>query len=426
MLNKLKLLFTILFILIVSGCSTNNSLDNSTNHILYNTDVVVDKSEYKAQNVTNKESWNYIYQNTSNKLDNYSYVENNLIFRKISKIALTSKYNTTEITPNFIVNNNVAYNIVNNTLITIDINTCKIINKVKLSFLEKLKNDNVIGLAYKEDNIFITTNKGVVSSFYKDGSESWTINLSYPIQSSPILDNNHIFVIANNTVFSINIFSGEILWQHIGIQNNITISKIIAPTLYQNFIVAGLSNGDVVLLRKENGQLVWSSSISNSRALITSTVIAPPLVVNSGKNILVGSFNNTTLLDAINNKKLWENNNIGFINAPAIINNHIFILDTNKKLNNLDLKTGLSYWSTILPKNSKNLSFINWYGPFLVNGKLLVFNANGNVYTIDPESGKFINSQTLNLGRFDILTGAIAIVNKKIILSSSKYIYIIE
>lgn len=426
MLNKLKLLFTILFILIVSGCSTNSSLDNLTNHILYNTDVFVDKSEYKAQNVTNKESWNYIYQNTSNKLDNYSYVENNLIFRKISKIALTSKYNTTEVTPNFIVNNNVAYNIVNNTLITIDINTFKIINKVKLSFLEKLKNDNVIGLAYKDDNIFITTNKGVVSSFYKDGSESWTINLSYPIQSAPILDNNHIFVIANNTVFSINIFSGEILWQHIGIQNNITISKIIAPTLYQNFIVAGLSNGDVVLLRKENGQLVWSSSISNSRALITSTVIAPPLVVNSGKNILVGRFNNTTLLDAINNKKLWENNNIGFINAPAIINNHIFILDTNKKLNNLDLKTGLSYWSTMLPKNSKNLSFINWYGPFLVNGKLLVFNANGNVYTIDPESGKFINSQTLNLGRFDILTGAIAIVNKKIILSSSKYIYIIE
>lgn len=426
MLSNFSKLPTVILLATVFGCTSNNSIKDLSNNIIYNKNIIADQHEYKVKNIKNNEDWNFIYQNTGNKLDNYEYEENNLIFKKVSKIALLGKYNTKEITPNFVVNNNIIYNVVNNKLVSIDTNTYKVIKVVKLNFLEKIKNDNVIGLAYKDDNIIATTSKGTVSSFYKDGSESWSINLSYPIQSAPIIDNNNIFVIANNTIFAINLFSGDIIWQHIGIQNNITLDKITAPTLYQNFLVAGLSNGKAVLLRKENGQLVENFNISNIRSLITSAVIAPIVMLNNGKSILIGRFNNVTLVDGVNNKRLWENNNLGYINIPIILNNHLFVLDTTKTLNNIDLKTGSSYWSTILPEDNKNISFLNWYGPFLINGKLLVFNANGNVYTIDPESGRIINSQSLNLGWFDILTGAIAIVNKKIILSSSKYLYIIE
>src|SRR5699024_7897914 len=132
------------------------------------------------------------------------------------------------------------------------------------------------------------------------------------------------------------------------------------------------------------------------------------------------------LLDPLKNSAIWQNQIIGFINTPVIINNHIFIVDTSMSLNNLDLKDGKSYWSLSLPKSSKDINYMKWFCPLLVNNNILVYNANGEFYVVSPKSGNIVGSYKLNLAWYDRLTPGIAIVQQKIIVLGLKNIYIIE
>lgn len=425
MLNKLTSIFVTIIIAIILAACSNTAIQQNSQSISYNKNKANLLESYQDNNAANIENWPFLYQNNSNKLINYNLKKNHFNFKVVAKIPLEAKYNKYDITPNIVVDNNIIYTVNGkNYLIIIDLLTNKVINKIKLSFL---KNDSVVGIALSNNYLYLTTNTGKVSAVYKDGEESWTVNLLYPIQSAPLIDNNTLFVVANNTVYALNIFSGDSLWEFQGIENGISLSKAIIPTIYQNFLVVGLSNGTVLFIRKENGQLLWRYTLNKGGSLISNAIIAPPIIVNNGTNILVGSFNSSTsLLNPLKNTAIWQNTNIGFINAPVLINNHIFIVDTTMSLNNLDLQDGKSYWTLLLPNTSKNLTFMKWFGPFLVNNNILVYNSNGEFHIVSPQSGNIIANFQLNLSWFDNLTSAIAIVQEKIIVLGLKNIYIIE
>lgn len=423
MLSRFTLLIFNSLLFLLASCSNipvnvNNLQPSVVNH--NSASAALPTNNVATENL---DKWLYINQNPQNKLGNYQF-SNDFAHAIPITIALGTSYPKYSIAPNFVINNDKLYYINgDNHLLVIDITSGTIeINR----YLSDLKSDHVVGIAYNLDYIYITTAEGNVFAIYKNGDESWNLNLMYPIQSAPIINNDTIFIVANNTVYGLDINTGEYLWKHQGVETGITINKAIAPTVYQNFILAGLSNGNTLLLRQENGELRWNFSLNKLNYTLSHAIIAPIVVVNNGPNILASSYNGTTvLLDPTTNSTIWKLNDIGYINPPLVTKQKLFVIDITNNLTSINLTNGKIFWYVNLPKYN-SLNFMNWFGPYMVNNHILVYNKVGDLLLFNPRTGLVMHHLKIKLKRLDKLTNNFAVVNNRIIINGNTHLYIIK
>lgn len=376
---------------------------------------------------THVDSWPSIYQSSSNQLGNYLLPPELLTpEHNITSMPLGSTYNKNLMTPNMVADDSGYVYIItqHNDLLQIDLSSRTFVQKTHLEFL---KDDHVIGLAYANDYIYVTTSRGQVGAIFSNGSEIWHVNLFYPLQSIPVVDGNAIYVVANNTVYALNVATGETLWYFQGSASNLSYAIATVPTIYQNFLIVGLSNGEIVVLRKQNGEPVAKYNSANylsaPGSLISRAIVAPPLVVE-GKILASNSSDSTFLLDTQNTTPLWQTLNIAFVNPPIICGHTFYTFDRNLTLTSSNIKDGSSNWSLQLPKLDSN--FMHWYGPLLINSKILIFNSHGDIFLIDPTTGLTSSYYRLDLNLLDQLTGSYIILDKELLLLSRKNLYIIK
>lgn len=188
-------------------------------------------------------------------------------------------------------------------------------NKVKkewsietLTFKEK-KNILVSFARLYNDNLYIATNNGFVIAFDINKREViWKKQFESGFMSSPNIDNNKIFLVSTtDELYAINIENGELEWS-IQEEQKMTKSLQTASVLiYKDRLIAGFSNGNILMVKQSNGNILWKANVSSNNANMSElTDIDFPPVIFFDKVVVAGGIGTSVMgFDISSGRPLW-------------------------------------------------------------------------------------------------------------------------
>jgi outer membrane protein assembly factor BamB len=103
--------------------------------------------------------------------------------------------------------------------------------------------------------------------------------------------------------------------------------------------------------------------------------------------------------NASTGRRVWEQP-ILTLQAPALTDSHMFVVDNQQRLMCLKKASGQVKWMQQLKIAEDSFSVseapIYWYGPLLLSNQLTVFGSNGTVLMMDPNTGDVKQTITLD------------------------------
>ena len=276
------------------------------------------------------------------------------------------------------------------------------------------------GIAYDNGNVFATNGLGYVSALdARTGGISWKVRPGGPLRGAPSVSGGALYVISqDNQIYSLNEANGSTNWSAAASLEIAGVFGSASPAIGQGTVVAGFSSGELNAYRYENGRQVWQDTLQRTsiRTSVStlSDVDADP-VIDNGQVFAVGQGGRMVALDILTGQRLWELNVAG-IDTPWVAGDWIFVITDDAKLLCIARSNGHIRWINQLPQflNAKSKKGeIEYSGPVLAGGRLIVSGSNGVLVNIDPTTGSF-QSQT-NVGA--------AVSLPPVVANSTLYIY---
>ncbi len=255
------------------------------------------------------------------------------------------------------------------------------------------------GLAYSGGVLFVTSGYDEVLALNPDnGDIYWRTKITAGSRAAPTVINGRVFVTAlNNHSIALDASNGKVLWEYEGTGETTGLLGAASPAADDQIVIAAFSTGDIVALRVENGSTAWEDSLSNSLRLGgiagLSDIRGNPVI--AGDRVIAISYSNKMVaLDKNNGSRLWQRE-ISSIETPWVSGNAVYVLTPNFKVVAMDIANGDIIWVSELAKYEKpksNKGVINWVGPLMVNGKILVSGTGGRMVELDAKTGAQVNS----------------------------------
>jgi outer membrane protein assembly factor BamB len=191
-----------------------------------------------------------------------------------------------------------------------------------------------------------------------------------------------------------------------------------SPAVGAGTVVAGFSSGELNAYRYENGRMVWQDALQRTsiRTSVSSLsdIDADP-VIDRGQVIAIGQGGRMVALEINSGQRQWELNIAG-ISTPWVAGDWIFVVTDDAKLLCVYRQNGHIRWINQLPQFEKAKSKkgeIDYKGPILAGGRLIVTGSNGALIYVDPTTGSFQSQSQVGAG----------ITLSPIVANSTLYIY---
>ncbi len=257
---------------------------------------------------------------------------------------------------------------------------------------------------YADGKLFITTYHGRVHALdAKTGEEIWRRELSIPIRSAPVYDNETVYLVTSeNRLYALDSTSGETRWLHEGFKVTTSIFGAPHPVVTDQLVLVPYSSGEFYALEKDTGQPRWQDMLMNRSAYHISQVAindidATPRVYD-GSVYVVSHDGVLTAYNLDTGRKRWQQE-LSSVQTPWAADDFLFILTTTNELVALHTLDGRIKWITQLPqREGARFSWgkeeaepsgekVSWHGPVLAGGHLLVTGSHGRLLQLDPENG---------------------------------------
>lgn len=222
----------------------------------------------------------------------------------------------------------------------------------------------------------------------------WKVRPGGPLRGAPGIGLGNVYVLSqDNQIFALKLETGATVWSASATLQTAGVFGVAPPAIAQGTIVAGFSSGELSALRYENGRVVWQdqlarTSITTSVSAVTDIDAAP--VIAEGKVYAIGQGGRMVALDLLSGQRLWEIN-IGGVATPWLAGEWLFVVTDDARLLCIARTTGKIRWITQLQRwrnpSTKNRA-IEWSGPVLAGGRLLLVNTLGELANVDAATGK--------------------------------------
>ncbi len=227
----------------------------------------------------------------------------------------------------------------------------------------------------------------------QSGSILWRQRLSSVLLGHPVKAGNGFMVqTADNRIYRFS-SAGKKYWSFAGQLGGLTMHQGAAPRVFGDVVYAIFTNGDVVALRTDSGNLIWRRQLLMDSSAVTLSEMEVPISdpVLAG-NILIVSFYQGHLiaLSAKDGQQLWQRS-FSLKSTPVVHGDRLLAATTHGALVSLDVASGTTLWK-------QKLSEGELVGPALSKGRLFAGDDHGDVYALTLDG----QESMLNLpGRMD-------------------------
>jgi outer membrane protein assembly factor BamB len=256
------------------------------------------------------------------------------------------------------------------------------------------------GIAYDNGKIFATNGVGWVAAIAEsNGGILWKVRPGGPLRGAPSVANGAIYVMSqDNQIYSLKETDGSNNWAQAAALEIAGVFGSASPAVGQGTVVAGFSSGELNAYRYENGRQVWQDTLQRTsiRTSVSSLsdIDADP-VIDNGQVFAVGQGGRMVALELTTGQRQWELNIAG-ISTPWVAGDWVFVVTDDAKVICLYRLNGHVRWINQMPQFQHPKSKkgeIDYTGPVLAGGRLIVAGSNGTLINIDPVTGNF-QSQT--------------------------------
>jgi len=261
------------------------------------------------------------------------------------------------------------------------------------------------GLAYDDGRLFVTTGHGVLAALDPEtGEEIWRHLNIVPFRGPPTVANGRVFAnTQDNQMVALDAASGAMQWVQAGLPEESALLGSAAPAVFGNTVVTGLSSGELMAMRVENGTRVWQDTLSRTRRLTPlaslADIDAEP-VITGGNVYAVSHAGVMVAIDMRSGERVWENNIAG-VRTPWAGGATLYVLTADAELVAISNEDGRLRWVTRLQRfeNPEDREApIAYAGPVLAGDRLIVVASNGFVISISPYTGDFLGATELPAG----------------------------
>lgn len=250
------------------------------------------------------------------------------------------------------------------------------------------------GVSFDNGRLYATNGAGYAAALDANtGAIAWLVKPGGPLRGSPTIANDNVYVTSqDNQLYALNPADGKVRWTEAGTVELAGVFGMAAPAASQGTVVAGFSSGELNAYRYENGRIVWQDALARtsiSTAVASLSDIDADPVIDNGRVYAVGQGGRMVALELNTGQRIWEINLAG-ISTPWVAGEWIFVVTDKAQLLAVARSTGRVKWMTQLPryrKEKKKSDPINWVGPLLAGGRLILANSEGQLVNVSPLDG---------------------------------------
>jgi outer membrane protein assembly factor BamB len=227
----------------------------------------------------------------------------------------------------------------------------------------------------------------------RTGSEIWRTEMQMPFHGAPTVVADRVFVSSDdNELLSIDADTGVVQWNYQGILENARLLTAPSPAVLGDVIVAPFASGELVALNAQNGNPIWSDSLTRSSTLTAMSEIndiAGSPVIFEGVVYAMSHSGIMVAIDIRSGERLWSVP-AGGLHTPWVVGDFLYAVTNESEVICVDRHTGAIHWITQLPnfENEQNHEKrIAWSGPIMASGRVFLASSAGDAVIINAYDG---------------------------------------
>ena len=289
------------------------------------------------------------------------------------------------------------------------------------------------GLAVDNNTLYATTGfGGIYAMDVITGAPKWRKTLEAPIRIAPTITPSMVLVQSvDNKLYALDKMTGNELWRF-GVAHEDTVIAGGASPAYDaedDIVVAGFSNGEIVVLNANIGTPLWSHMLNSNKQVMSVTeinTIGSYPIVENGTIYAISNSDNMVALDIRTGDVLWEKE-IGSLQNMLLVGDYLFVISNRNILYAINKINGDTAW-TLDIKNQLLIEDeadgeIYASQPVMVDGNIILAFSNGLIFRINAKEGKVVAKTNLGV---DISNGSIVVQKRVIAISDDADVIVFE
>ena len=261
------------------------------------------------------------------------------------------------------------------------------------------------GIAYDKNRIFVTTGFGELFALNaQTGEIIWRVQSAVAFSNAPTVRAGRLYVASQDSrlqAFSVD--DGVLLWDHQAINEGATVMGATSAAVNDQIVVAGFNGGEVTALSPVNGQVAWNESLTSRGTQVTplsqlNAIVGRP-VIDRDRVYVTSHGGRTAAIDLRSGERIWTTD-VGSIETPWALGDYLLLISMEGELVALTREQGRVRWITQLPafdNPDDREGRINYAGPIMAGGKILLAGSNGTLLSINPQDGALV--ETVDIDR---------------------------
>ncbi len=265
---------------------------------------------------------------------------------------------------------------------------------------KKAKSGNVGGgIAIYDGILYAVTGRAQALAIRLDGGHViWHADLQSPSRSAPTVTAEGLFFTTiDEQLQGLSLKDGHLMWSYQATETNTGTIGQAGPAYADGVLVSGFESGDLAAVRADSGTLIWTDNlggVKGSTSLSDFASVRGAPVISDGLVIAIGLGGLLAALDIRSGRRVWQRDVAG-ANTPWVAGDFAYLVSSEQKVAAISKDDGTVHWVEDLPrfqnvKRSKGL--INWTGPVMAGGKLVLVSDHAKMAVLDPISGALVTT----------------------------------
>ena len=242
------------------------------------------------------------------------------------------------------------------------------------------------GVGVGDNMLLLGTSKGSVLAYDLQGKPLWQSRVSSEVLSAPQAAAGFVVVRSGDSrIFGLDARDGSRRWEYQMTPPPLTLRANPGVVIIENFVIAGMPAGKLIVLNLANGGLVWETVVAAPKGdneLERITDIAGSPLVEAGRVCAVTFQGRAACYETQKGGQLWARpaSSVGGLATDDL---SIYLSEDTGSVLALDRNTGASVW-----KQDK-LAYRNLSAPLATGNYVVVGDFEGQVHWLKYEDGSF-------------------------------------